>query len=130
MWILIIAILVAFVAAMIATRLSSYRKPGTEATVEPPPANCCGAHEVCEKNGLITHLPGKIVYFDDEELDVFRDKDPATYTPDEVDQFREVLSTMHPYEAGDWLKSLMARRIKLPPDVREEALNILKKQIA
>jgi hypothetical protein len=37
---------------------------------------------------------------------------------------------MHPYEAGDWLKSLMARRIKLPPDVREEALNILKKQIA
>jgi hypothetical protein len=130
MWILVIAILAALITAMIATRVSSSRKPGTDTKVEPPAADCCGAHEVCEKDGLMAHPPEKIIYFDDEELDVFRDKDPATYTPEEAEQFREVLITMHPQEVGVWLKSLMARRIKLPPDIREEALNILKKQRA
>ena len=37
------------------------------------PSDCCGAHEVCEADHL--HLPSdEIIYFDDEELDRFKQK--------------------------------------------------------
>ena len=39
-------------------------------TIVAPPADCCGAHAICEK-GLKKASP-QIDYFDDEELDVYR----------------------------------------------------------
>jgi len=128
MEILLLSILAALIVALIATKFSNNNKPSPEAkTVEPPPADCCGAHEVCEKLNLIVPDSGEIVYFDDEELDQFKDKDPATYSADETEIFHEVLITMKPYEVSEWLKSLRLRRIKLPPQIREEALAILRK---
>ena len=38
-------------------------------TIVAPPADCCGAHAICEK-GLKKASP-QIDYFDDEELDVY-----------------------------------------------------------
>ena len=126
MWILIISISVALIVALIASKLSSAREPEKEA----PPSDCCGAHEVCDKESLIAHTHGDNIYYNDEELDVFKNKSPDQYTPEETDEFREVLNTMHHSEVGGWLRSLMARGIKLPPDVREEALLILRQQRA
>ena len=33
------------------------------------PAECCGAHEICERDSLLAAVSKKIEYYDDEELD-------------------------------------------------------------
>lgn len=126
MWILVLSIATALIVALIISKLTS----GREAAKEAPPADCCGAHEVCDKESLIAHTHGEIVYFNDEELDLFKGKAPDQYTPDETEQFREVLMTMHPHEVNTWLRSMIARGIKLPLEVREQALGIVKQQRA
>lgn len=132
MEILLFSILGALIIAFIATKYSTNNDKSTQdpESVEPPPADCCGAHEVCEKLNLTVTDSSEIIYFEDEELDRFKDKDPATYSAEESEIFREVLETMKPFEVSEWLKSLRLRRIKLPPQVREEALAILRKQRA
>ena len=35
-------------------------------------AECCGQHEICEKESLLAAVSKKIEYYDDEELDRFR----------------------------------------------------------
>ena len=34
-------------------------------------AECCGQHEICEKESLLAAVSKKIEYYDDEELDAF-----------------------------------------------------------
>ena len=127
MWILLISILIALGAAFVIHRFSSSNNAGSgESEIREVPVDCCGAHEVCEKEGIGNETQGELIYFNDEELDQFRGKAPDQYTASEKEQFREVLFTMHPHEVQDWLQSLMRRGIKLPPDVREEALNLIK----
>ena len=36
-------------------------------------AECCGQHEICEKESLLAAVSKKIEYYDDEELDRFRE---------------------------------------------------------
>ena len=129
MWILLLSIVTALILALAASGFSS-RKTNESEEIKAPPADCCGAHEVCDKESLIAHTHGEAVYFNDEELDDFRGKTPDQYSLSEKEIFREVLTTMHPTEVSDWLRSLMVRGIKLPLDVREEALSILKSQRA
>jgi len=129
MWILLISIVTALVLALAISSISS-RKTNQSEEIKAPPVDCCGAHEVCDKETLIAHTHGEAIYFNDEELDVFKGKLPDQYSQQETKQFREVLTTMHPHEVSDWLRSLMARGIKLPLDVREEALSIIRKQRA
>ncbi len=85
---------------------------------------CCGAHEVCDKETLLSD-DDKIIYYQDEELDVFIKKGPNDYSPAEIDQFREILFTMRENEVSGWLKSLQLRGILPPHIVREEALMIV-----
>ncbi|MFW5754936.1 MAG: hypothetical protein ACOCV9_09035 [Marinilabiliaceae bacterium] len=127
MWILLISILIALGAAYLIHRVSSSNdeERGISEAGEIP-ADCCGAHEICEKEGIAGKTQRKVIYFNDEELDQYQEKSPDQYTPFEKEQFREVLLTMHAHEVQDWLHSLMLRRVKLPPEVREEALNIIK----
>ncbi|PWE00427.1 hypothetical protein [Marinilabilia rubra] len=129
MWILLISIAIALILALTISGFS-VRKTDHTQEIQAPPADCCGAHEVCDKESLIAHTHGDVIYFNDEELDVFKGKLPDQYSQQETKQFREVLTTMHPHEVSDWLRSLMARGIKLPLDVREEALSIIRKQRA
>ncbi|MFO8000814.1 MAG: hypothetical protein R6U46_06185 [Marinilabilia sp.] len=124
MWILLISILVALAFAFLASKLSSGKG---EESAEPQasiPADCCGAHEICEKENLMAQALGETIYYNDEELDHFSGKDPEQYTADETEQFREILETMQPREVSGWLTSLLKRRIKLPPAIREEAMTI------
>lgn len=86
-------------------------------------SECCGQHLICEKTSL-TPLSTEIEYFDDEELDRFAGKDPATYTPAEVEEMRDILLTMRPDEVPAWARSLQLRHIDLPPELREELLLI------
>ena len=86
----------------------------------PPPADCCGAHAICEKG--LKKIDEKIEYFDDEELDQYRGIPSDSFNDQQIDQFREILYTIRPEELSDWFISLEKRGIELP-DVLKQELN-------
>ena len=85
---------------------------------------CCGMHTVCEKTNL-SPLTGEIVYYDDEELDRYRGREADSYTPEEVEEFRDVLLTLLPEDVAGWSRSIQVREINLPTEVRDELLLIV-----
>ena len=85
-------------------------------------SQCCGMHEVCEKESLRA-LEEDIEYYEDEELDRFRGR--TAYSDEEVDEFREVLYTMRPEEVRAWTRSLTLRGISLPDQVKDEVMLII-----
>lgn len=85
---------------------------------------CCGQHLVCEKTGL-SPIGDEIIYYDDEELDRFAGREAGSYTPDETEEFRDVLLTLLPEDVSGWARSITLRKIELPTDVREELLMIV-----
>lgn len=83
---------------------------------------CCGMHAVCEKT--LTEGP-KIVYYDDEQLDVLADRLTSTYTDDEYAELRYVFDTLRRDDLPGWLQSLDMRHISLPGDIHDEALMLM-----
>jgi len=83
---------------------------------------CCGQHEVCEKDSLRA-MREDIEYYEDEELDRFRGR--TTYSEEEVEEFREVLYTMRPDEVSGWLRSLEQRQVNLPDELKDEAFLLI-----
>ncbi|KAA6339680.1 hypothetical protein EZS27_012412 [termite gut metagenome] len=98
----------------------------TEATKIDP--ECCGLHEVCERNSLLTDIRKSIAYYDDEELDQYIGNPPHAYTPIEVEQFRDVLYTMKDAEVAGWVRSLQLRGINLPDEMKDETFLIIGEQ--
>lgn len=87
-------------------------------------ADCCGAHEVCERDNLQI-VDAKIIYFDDEELDVLAGIAATDYTREQADSIAEVFYSMKESDVAAWLRSLQLRNIDLPSYLREEALMIV-----
>lgn len=88
-------------------------------------SQCCGMHITCEKDSLLSSVSDKIEYYDDEELDRFRGRTPDSYTPEETEEFRNVLLTLLPHDIAGWGRSIQLRGIELPADVRDELLMIV-----
>lgn len=88
------------------------------------PEDCCGAHDVCERDRLLSSTD-EIVYFDDEELDALAGKDPYTFTEEEYDAVEEVLFSLRESDVAGWLRSLQLRNITLPQELKDEALLIV-----
>lgn len=99
------------------------RKNNTPGEIYVPAEECCGAHAICEKG--LKKIETDIEYFDDEELDAFRDIAADQYTDEQIDIFRDVLYTLPQKEVSDWLISLEKREINLPSILRQEALDLL-----
>ena len=98
---------------------------GTEKTskkeeVSTPVSNCCGAHEVCDFDEIKADV-SRIEYYDDEELDEFKNIKENEYTNKQIDQFREVLYTLNTHEIRYWLLSIERRHINLPSILVSEA---------
>ena len=93
--------------------------------VNPVDMECCGAHEVCEKDSLLAALSKQIEYYNDEELDRFRGREGDEYTPEEADEFRAVLYTMRSDEVAGWVRSLQLRMVNLPDEVKDEVCLIV-----
>jgi hypothetical protein len=85
-----------------------------------PASDCCGAHEVCEFD-LIKADENRIEYYDDEELDEFKNINENAYNGDQIDQFRDVLYTLKTEEIRYWLLSIERRKINLPSILISEA---------
>lgn len=90
-------------------------------------SECCGMHLVCEKDSL-SPMSGDIIYYDDEELDRFIGRSGSDYTPEETEEFRDVLMTLRPEDVAGWARSVTSRRLELPPDVRDELLLLVNEQ--
>lgn len=92
---------------------------------QPEEEECCGMHITCEKDSLLAGVSADIVYYDDEELDAYRGMDPTDYTPEQVEDFRDVLLTLLPDDIAGWARSIQLRGIRLPDEVREELIMIV-----
>ena len=89
------------------------------------PDECCGQHEVCERDSLLAAVSEKIEYFDDEELDAYAGRPAEAYTESETEIFRDILLSLLPDDVAPWARSLQLRGIELPAPVREELLLIV-----
>lgn len=99
---------------------------GTDTPVEEEttPEICCGQHLVCEKTSLAV-VSDELIYYDDEELDRFKGRSPESYSPEETEEFRDVLMTLLPEDVPGWAKSITLRNIPLPGEVKDELLMIV-----
>lgn len=103
---------------------STERTPSDDC--EPHGEICCGRHLVCEKS--LSPMPGdKIEYYDDEELDRFAGRDADNYSEAEVEEIREVMTTLLPEDLPGWVRSLQLRNINLPTALRDELFILLEK---
>ena len=126
---IILLALVAVGAILYLFHLRDLRRGTAQAPTLPPMADpkeddsvCCGQHAVCEKDSLLAQVSEAPEYFDDEELDAFAGRAPETYTPEETEQFRDVLLTLLPADVAPWARSIQLRGIRLPAEVREELI--------
>ncbi len=87
------------------------------------PADCCGAHEVCDID--IKRLSEEVIYFDDEELDKYREKGELEYEDNEIDEFRDILYTLKQEEIAEWLHSLELRRVFVPIELKSEVISLM-----
>lgn len=133
MWILIISLFVlALVAAVAGTlhyrRLQRQVESGElQAMPEVNPADmeCCGQHEVCEKESLLAAVSRKIEYYDDEELDKYIGTPSDAYDEKQEDEFRDVFYTMQAEDVAGWVRSLQLRGIALPDNLKDEVFLIV-----
>lgn len=88
-------------------------------------AECCGQHEICEKESLIAAVSQTIEYYDDEELDQFKGFSADEYTSEQADQFRDVFYTMLDTDVAGWVRSLQHRGIELPEEIKDEVFLIV-----
>ncbi len=86
---------------------------------------CCGMHEVCERESLLAAVSKEVEYYDDEELDAYRGRTGDAYSEAEVEEFRYVLYTMREDEVAGWVRSLQLRGVELPDGVKDEVLMIV-----
>ena len=134
MWILLISLLalaiVAAVAEIIRSRRGVARTPDDDAADPAPNASladreCCGQHEVCEKESLLAAVSRRIEYYDDEELDRYIGLAPDAYTAEQTDEFRDVFYTMRDEDVAGWVRSLQLRGIALPDELKDEVFLII-----
>ncbi|MEZ5105917.1 MAG: hypothetical protein R2757_15565 [Draconibacterium sp.] len=92
--------------------------------VSTPAVGCCGAHEVCDFDEIKADST-IIEYYDDEELDEYKNKDEKAYSDSEIDQFRDVLYTLNQHEIRHWLLSIERREINLPAILKTEARTLM-----
>lgn len=133
MWILIISLVLLGVIALIAGIIRNRRlqKKIEKGELDRMPevkevdVECCGQHEVCERDSLLAAVSKKIEYYDDEELDQFIGKAGDAYTEEETEMFRDVLYTTLDVEVAGWVRSLQLRGIELPDDLKDEVFLII-----
>ena len=133
MWILIIGMVLLGVIALIAGIIRNKRlqKKIERGELDRMPevkevdTECCGQHEVCEKDSLLAAVSKKIEYYDDEELDQFMGREGNAYTEEETELFRDVLYTTRDDEVAGWVRSLQLRGIELPDELKDEVFLII-----
>ena len=133
MWILIVSLVVLGVVAAIAGIVRNRRlKEKVESgeleampEVNPVDMECCGQHEVCEKESLLAAVSKQIEYYDDEDLDRYKDMPGDAYSAEQEEEFRDVFYTMQEEDVAGWVRSLQLRGISLPDNLKDEVFLVV-----
>ena len=133
MWILIVilagVVLFGLIAGYFYNR-NIQRKIDSGELKEAPPvvtvdSECCGQHQICEKESLLAAVSKQIEYYDDEELDRFKGHPSDGYTEEEIEEFRDILYSMQEVDVAGWSRSLQLRGIELPDELKDELFLIV-----
>ena len=85
----------------------------------------CGIRPICPSEQLLMgECKQEVVYYDDEELDAFAGRDSLSYTPDEEEQWRDVLYTLQPSDLLGWGQSIKHRGLVMPASIHAEFLQL------
>ena len=133
MWILILALvgvaLFGLVAGYFYNRNIQKKIDRGELKEAPPvvdvDSECCGQHQICEKESLLAAVSKQIEYYDDEELDRFRGRPSDQYEEEEIEEFRDILYSMKDDEVAGWSRSLQLRGVELPDELKDELFLIV-----
>ena len=101
------------------------RFKGEEAYEPTSCATCSGESASCYATCAMETATKPTEYFDDEELDRFAGRKADQYSEEESEEFRYVLNTMQPAEVAARCRSLTARGLEIPLQVREEVLMLM-----
>jgi len=88
-------------------------------------SECCGQHQICEKESLLAAVSKQIEYYDDEELDRFKGRPSDGYSEEEIEEFRDILFSMQEVDVAGWSRSLQLRGIELPDELKDELFLIV-----
>ncbi len=124
----ILAIVAAIVGYVLDRRMKQQIANGeleAEPEVVTVDEECCGQHQICEKESLLAAVSKGVEYYDDEDLDRFRGRASDDYTDEEVEEFREVMYTCQEDEVAGWSRSLQLRGIELPDELKDELFLIV-----
>lgn len=125
---ILLALVAIIVITLLLTLLFSKNESNKEVTsgtiAKEVSEECCGAHEICEEDFLMISSP-KIEYYNDDELDRFKNHCVSDYSTKDIEEFRNVLLTLRENEVAGWMKSMQLRSITLPIEIRDEALLII-----
>lgn len=80
-------------------------------------SSCCSGQCGAESNSLQKYVD-HIQYYDDEELDTCKGISPEDYTLEQIEQFREIASSLLSEDIEGWQESLKRRGIELPREIR------------
>lgn len=78
---------------------------------------CASCTDSCSEAERVIRRAPRIVYYDDEELDVLAHRPIESYTDAELAMLRKVAETLLETDYEGWLKSLSMRGILLPPEI-------------
>ena len=88
-------------------------------------SECCGQHQICEKESLLAAVSKQIEYYDDEELDRFKGRPSDGYSEEEIEEVRDILYSMQEVDVAGWSRSLQLRGIELPDELKDELFLIV-----
>ena len=133
MWILIVilagVVLFGLIAGYFYNRNIQKKIDSGELKEAPPvvtvDSECCGQHQICEKESLMAAVSKQIEYYDDEELDRFKGHPSDGYTEEEIEEFRDILYSMQEVDVAGWSRSLQLRGIELPDELKDELFLIV-----
>lgn len=116
-----IGVIAFFVFSFIKKRSAEPAEEEEQPDHECDPGDQCGVSCFCDDKAMQRQMSEDIIYYEDEELDQYAGIAANDYSPEQIEQFSEVLTTLNPSEVPDWLHSLQLRGINLPADLKDEA---------
>ena len=89
----------------------------------------CGLRSICPSEQILAgQCRQEIIYYDDEELDNFNGRGADSYSPEEEEQWRDVLYTLQASDLLGWGQSVKLRGLVMPASIRDEFLQLAGEQ--
>ena len=104
-------------------------EPGPDVDDQPSTQGCadeaCGLRTICPSEQILAgECKSQPTYYDDEELDSFKGRGENDYTPEEVEQWRDILYTLLPGDLLGWGQSVKHRGLTMPSAIRDDFLQL------